>query len=487
VPSRLPPPGPAELIRIRELLRADEDGALSSAALRERDRTTGRELSRLAPRPLAQIMAWYDNHPQRHARIDSTTRGLIVTCMLLGVAAGAITAFASFFYDGGQRVNVLLILALFCVLPLLSIVVFVIAALSRDGLSAISSGQFGAIIARVAPGAKLAKIAGLAAGDAGPGMSKWLLLGWSQWLGLGYGTGALCAAMGLVLFTDLAFGWSTTLELSSDTLSGALRTIAWPWHAWLPQAVPDEALIKISRYFRLSTSAANDADPIVLARWWPFVVISMLCYGVLPRLITLIIAHRRLRAACAYALLADGHVLRLLQRMNTPLVRTDALQSEHASASSSPVQVFADLPAAGNWQLINWAAVPVQQTAFNRVLGRSQHHAQARDTHAAGGTRSSAQDAALIAQLSNDCSTDDTAAVLIIAKSWEPPTLELMDFIDALRTALPDRTVVALMPVAVVDGAPAAPGGAQQSIWQHALGQAQLPNVHAVALQEQSA
>ena len=214
---------------------------------------------------------------------------------------------------------------------------------------------------------------------------------------------------------------------------------------------------------------------------------SMLCYGVLLRLITLTIAHRRLRAACAHALLTDGHVLRLLQRMNTPLVRTDALQSEHASASALPVQVFAELPAAANWQLINWAAVPVQQTAFDRVLGHSQHNTRVRDTHAAGGTRSSAQDAALIAQLSNDCSTDNTAAVLIIAKSWEPPTLELMDFIDALRTELPDRTIVAIMPVAVVDGAPAAPSGAHQLIWQHALGQAHLSNVHAVTLQEKSA
>ena len=153
----------------------------------------------------------------------TATRRLVVICLFLGLLTGAVAAFGSFFYDGGQRVNVLLILALFAVLPLLSILGFVIAGLSRDGLTAISSGQFGVIIARAVPGANLAKIAKLAAGDAGPGASKWLLLGWSQWLGLGYGAGALCVAMGLVLFTDLAFGWSTTLDLSTETMSSPVR------------------------------------------------------------------------------------------------------------------------------------------------------------------------------------------------------------------------------------------------------------------------
>jgi hypothetical protein len=441
----------------------------------------------LVKNPLAQVIAWYQKRDETAADLQASERGIVVACVLLGAVAGAITAFGSFFYDGGQRVNVLLLLALFAALPVLSMLGFALATCTRDGFAAISTGQFGAIIARLVRVQSLRKIAGLASGDAGPTVAKWLLLSWSQWLGLGYGAGALCVAMTLVLFTDLAFGWSTTLELSTDTVLGATRAVAMPWHGWLPLAAPDEALIKASRYFRLSTNAGIEADPIQLARWWPFVLMSMFCYGLLPRLLTLTVAHWRLRAACAQALLADAHVRRLLQRMNTPLVRTESLQSERPLESSAAETVFADLPAGKDWQVVNWAAVPIAQTALDRLLGDALQAAGARSAHVAGGTRSSAQDSELIAQLADDTRSDNAPAVLIIAKSWEPPTLELMDFIGALRAALADDATVAIMPIAVVDGAPAAPGAAHQLTWQHTLGQAQLPNVHAVALRSAQA
>jgi hypothetical protein len=479
VPSRLAPPDPAELIRIRELLHADEEDATSSsslAALNERDRAIGRETGSLANHPLTQVMTWYRTRDPNPVQRNSAGRGLVMGCVLLGAAAGAVTAFGSFFYDGGQRVNVLLILALFCVLPLLSVAGFVLATFSRDGFATISGGQFGAIIARVLPGENLASFGRLAGGDAGSGMSKWLLLGWSQWLGLGYGLGALCVAMALVLFTDLAFGWSSTIELSTQTLLRIVHTFALPWHSALPQAVPDETLIGISRYFRLSSGTAMNADPVALARWWPFLMMAMLFYGVLTRVMTLATVRWRLRVACSEALLADASVMRLRQRMNTPLVRTQSLQQERRSNAEEAIPVFADLPAASDWQVVNWAEVPMPPDALDELVNIAVNHTAGQ----AGGARSSAQDRELIVRLV-DCAAP---AVLIIAKSWEPPTLDLLDFIAAVRTALEPGAIVAVMPVAVVDAELAAPNSAHRETWQLALGQAHLGNVHAVDLQQ---
>lgn len=479
MPSRLAPPGPAELIRIRELLHTDEEDATSSSsltALNERDRAIGRETASLADDPLAHVMAWYRARDPQPMQRSAAGRALVMGCVLLGAAAGAVTAFGSFFYDGGQRVNVLLILALFCVLPLLSVAGFVLATFSRDGFAAISGGQFGAIIARVLPGENLAALGRLAAGDAGPGVSKWLLLGWSQWLGLGYGLGALCVAMALVLFTDLAFGWSSTIELSTQTLLCIVHTLALPWHSALPQAVPDETLIGISRYFRLNSGTTMDADPVALARWWPFLMMAMLFYGVLTRVMTLATVRWRLRVACCESLLADARVMRLRQRMNTPLVRTQSLQQERRPNAAESLRVFADLPAVSDWQVLNWAEVPAPPDAVDELLNTATNHT----TWPAGGARSSAQDRELIVRLV-DCAAP---AVLIIAKAWEPPTLDLLDFIEALRTALEPGAIVAVMPVAIVNGALAAPDKAHRETWQLALGQAHLGNVHAVDLQQ---
>ena len=143
-------------------------------------------------------------------------------CALAGAAAGAATALGAFWYDGSGRVNVLLLLALFVGLPLLTLVLFAAAALSRRGLRAINAGRLGTLLARMLPAGGARALARVAAGEHGAGPAKWSVLCWSQWLGLGYGAGAVAAALALVLFTDLAFGWATTLDVDP----GAVQRLA---------------------------------------------------------------------------------------------------------------------------------------------------------------------------------------------------------------------------------------------------------------------
>jgi hypothetical protein len=66
--------------------------------------------------------------------------------------------------------------------------------------------------------------------------------------------------------------------------------------------------------------------------------------------------------------------------------------------------------------------------------------------------------------------------VAVLVKSWEPPLLELQDFLRALRDAVGDGRVVALVPVARgAQGEPAAPGDGALAPWRRAVEQSGDP------------
>ena len=379
---------------------------------------------------------------------------------MIGVLIGASSAAAVFFYDGGGRVNVLAVLGIFVLLPLLTLVLFVLSAASRNPPGGLHLGQLGRIVIRLLPVPGAHGLAALAGGRAGARVSRWLLLCWSQWLALGFSIGALACAFALVLFSDIAFGWSTTLAVEPAQIAALAHALAWPWASLAPAAVPDAALVDTSRYFRLAFAGAMRPDPAALGRWWPFVLLCMLCYGVIPRLFTLALARRRLRAACTAALLADRRVRALLDRMNTPLVETRAPNAETRADAPPAPAALADLPPADGYRVVNWAALPLDEAAIGRMLGASRLIA----SFTAGGNRSTTQDRELIGTLSGNGD-----AVLILTKAWEPPTLELIDFVGELRAALPARIALALAPVMVRDGAAAAAGQAPLATWQQAL------------------
>ena len=66
-----------------------------------------------------------------------------------------------------------------------------------------------------------------------------------------------------------------------------------------------------------------------------------------------------------------------------------------------------------------------------------------------------------------DAGGDDP--VLVIAKAWEPPVLELLDFLGELRQALGEARPILVVPLALGAGdRPAAPDASDALQWQRA-------------------
>ena len=84
----------------------------------------------------------------------------------------------------------------------------------------------------------------------------------------------------LLLFSDLAFGWSSTLVQNASVTATAVEWLAAPWRALWPAAVPTADMVAATHFQRIAPSAAK---PALAAQWWRFLMASLIFYNLLPR------------------------------------------------------------------------------------------------------------------------------------------------------------------------------------------------------------
>lgn len=162
---------------------------------------------------------------------------------------------------------------------------------------------------------------------------RWQMLVGLQGFWLLLGLGMLLGFWTLLLFTDLAFGWSSTLLNGEQSPLRLMQLMAAPW-AWLwPAAVPDAALLDATRYVRIDPQASSIERA---GDWWPFLMASLLFYNLLPRALLALVGLLRVR--------------QLKARRPGPAVRGesqgDGVKLERVNASS--------LSAWSNALVINW-------------------------------------------------------------------------------------------------------------------------------------
>jgi hypothetical protein len=277
-----------------------------------------------------------------------------------------------------------------------------------------------------------------------------------------------------VTFSDLAFAWSTTLQTDPAALQRYTDLLSAPWAGFFPDGRPSFDLIESTRYFRLKDGTFPAAtSPEGLGGWWPFLVMCMLVYGLLPRLATLLLARQRLRAALRQTFQHFPGASDLRARLNTELVETrsdepmlDRLDGLAATGEAVAVPEVAGLPAV----VVSWAAAAAEGTARPWVAGMSTMEVTA--WLEAGGARTPDQDEAVVAQVA----ADGEAAILVLVKAWEPPMGEVLDFLTALRRASrPDRSLLVAPLGTTPTGAPAAADPAQLDVWRRTLARAGDP------------
>ncbi|WP_428389822.1 DUF2868 domain-containing protein [Mucisphaera sp.] len=381
--------------------------------------------------------------------------GLLLLGLLLGLGvSGGLMA-----YSGERPVNVLPLIGFFVVLPLVLTGVMMVGVMTRawwpslpvlGDLAGLMSGArirlVGWMLGRQKPLEGRAnwvrEIPGLGR------VMHWQGLRWGLGLGLGFQLGGVLALTGAVVFSDVAFGWATTLEVSTESVSEWVATGASPWTWAWPEAGVSPELVALSRVYRGPGDVTGLGDlerdeALLLGGWWRFLLMAMLVYGLMPRVVAYGWVTWRLRSEALSVMVGLTGVRDVLLDLYEGGTRTseDGVSANHVpgAASESVVDPFpagvlfglgvsADLVPWRTWLRSDWS-----------------------------GVQGTLDDEAVIASLRRADAGSGQADVLVVVRGWEPPMGDVLDDLASLRRSLGEsgsRIVVVLL--AAADGLPEA-------------------------------
>lgn len=251
----------------------------------------------------------------------------------------------------------------------------------------------------------------------------WPVLIVTQIFALGFNAGLLVTILSWVRFSELAFGWSSTLE--EPRQDALVQAISSPW-AWAPLARPIAEQVKLSRINPAQKAA--DEDAAARRAWWPFVCYGIACYGFLPRAGLLVWAawkQRRTLAGIPFnhadsqALLARLGGLAIATGAPGPLLEKAEGIMPHAISANNECIVF----------------VPPEIAAPDAVLGEkvaARLHWQVAQTIRAEIDFLPACVSALD-MLSQAASAAREVSSVILIEDWQPPREAYLSFIHAVR------------------------------------------------------
>ncbi|MBN2506647.1 MAG: DUF2868 domain-containing protein [Verrucomicrobia bacterium] len=462
-------------------VQLQRDAGQPEAVLHRRERALARALVPWPRDRRALLAGWLDVLRRTEPILPGRQAGMAYRVVLLGLALlglgiGWGAAAAVFYYDGSRPVNVIHVLAVMVGAQLVLLVLLGIVLLPRrwlrhvpgavaiqEALAWFSPGQVVRLAWKRLPHDFYEPLRATLPQHAGnPWLAgrvrKWVIVFAAQSFAVAFNVGALAAALYLVTFSDLAFAWSTTLQPDVAVAHRLTRVLSAPWGWAAPEAVPSPELVRQTLYYRQS-GPPGGASPARWGEWWPFLVAALATYGLLPRVLLLGAAGWRLHAAVGRAFVEAPGAAVVVDRLNSALVSTQARDAEAGGAAGRSLEQGvgggagggtdaagdAAVAGAGAVCVINWGGVEVDDGVLQERIRESWRRPVAGLFHA-GGRMAVEADAQTIAHVA---ALPDQPAVALLVKSWEPPVLDVADFLHDLRGALGAARPVLVVPVAL--------------------------------------
>jgi hypothetical protein len=387
---------------------------------------------------LEQLLAWTKEHRVKLKKpllSEKFTSSLYNITLILGVIAfifGFVSGVGLLSYSGHEPVNIIYFIAMVVFLPLFTMFLTLISMFRAN------SSQ--SLLIHISPAFWMEKIVALFPKRVednlknlkiNPLLSNWIIIRRSQIVALFFSFGLLFSLLGVVATKDIAFAWSTTLNISAESFHSFLNTLALPWQYFFPSAVPSVELIEQSQYFRLgdklSQEMINNASK--LGEWWKFLLFATLFYAIVLRFIVYVLASFGLKRAIKKSFLTLDGVERLLKDMNEPIISTNAPKNEQkfVQQSSKYGQKVDSLDASYDF-VLGWAIPKSSLVAIADSMS-----VLTPKFFEVGGGNSLDEDNEIVHLAHGE--------ILLYVKAWEPPIMDFMDFLDSLSSSV-DKIVV---------------------------------------------
>ena len=470
-----------DLIDLEFFLDQDEGDDLDELAARDRKLfvALAAEAGENNLSPASLLRGWLNGRKKKFTRNeDNALPGQIWqelfsiffwSCLVGGLVSGGLLAFTFLSYSGTRPVNVAAYFTIFVVLEVVLFVLLIGLSLSRHLLGRGLEGSFfcrqmrrlfyaildkfrGKFVKRAVAGKSWpATIAGIRQLQQRYGsifIRPFFLL--VQVFGVWFNAGVLAATLLKVTGSDLAFSWQSTLQISSETVSALVRWISLPW-AWLglahccptPNQVEGSRLILKDGIYHLATPD--------LVSWWPFLCLSVLFYGLLPRLVLLFAGYIRQYRALAGLNFNHGRYRQLLHRMQTPTLSSKAREEKPDkqpgeekkrgdSADRQPAKSDLAKTTAPVLALVpdELYGEKLRQELADLIRERLAYQV-AEILPVWTLERSEEEELALIAETMTTAGSED---IVLLQEAWQPPIQEHLVFLGRLRRIIGKKPIL---------------------------------------------
>jgi len=395
---------------------------------------------------------------------EEVYRVVFYALAVIGFASGAGLAFSLLTYHGEKPLNISVYLGIFVVGQLTLILGFLILGFFRRRIKifneiSISYRIIGLIFTQIA--FRMARLLKHFPGEtrqhllAAMGLAKgkqtiygtafyWPLFILVQTVGVGFNLGVLVATMLRVMGRDLAFGWQSTIQLSSQAVYDMVRVIAIPWSWFVSAVMAHPTLEQIEGSKIVLKEGIYHLSTQNLVSWWPFLLLSVLCYGFLPRMILLGVGKVAQTRALSHLRLTHSSCEKLVIRMKTPSLTTTGCANGEARAPVMPGNSGDLEKGAGRWEhgkKGQGAVVLVPddlfeqspESALSARVGDMFGYVLLKKIKTGMDPET---DKRAIEALIEINETSGPLAVLILHEAWQPPIQETRLFIGAVRKAL---------------------------------------------------
>lgn len=411
MPDAARAPALADLQRISAQITADRE--LSMTALRQRDHAIGARCAFASDQ--ARLTCWLDAVvPQAQApatrRIDEAT---VAALLRVGALLAGLLVMLGFMLASDRAlVNVFVFLLLFVALQLLFAVAAGLVMLralrgGNPGVFALNPARL--VLAKAMPdGAALRDHAAVA---------RLLLLRYGQELGALFTLGAMLGFLGALAFTDFSFVWGSTFGISDAAVEGVTRVLGAPWSAWLPAAAVGPEMIAETRYQPALVDMASVSDASRRG-WWPFLLMCMVTYALLPRLLLWLGSRIAFRRELARALVRAPGAAAVLSRMRAPDVSTRATEADRDAAAPA-IDIDEGV------MLLDWAGA-LGEGDLARLDGLARVPP---DNRFAAGLGAPDDDRQVVEAINRY----RPETLLVAVRAWEPPMADLADVLADIR------------------------------------------------------
>ena len=276
----------------------------------------------------------------------------------------------------------------------------------------------------------------------------WTIFALVQSFGIAFNLGVIAATLIRVFTADLAFGWQSTIQLSSQAVHTLVRVLAAPW-AWIvPPGIAYPGLDQIEGSRMVLKDGIYHLVTADLVSWWPFLVCAVCVYGLLPRVILYATATLGQRSSISRLDYSTAGFDRIIMRMTRPAVSTygsavgDKTGREDEGAGAEKTNETLSIQGIPSIVLMPSDIIALADRDMLRQVAAETLGWDVVEVSAIQGEP--VLDQQVLASVS-DAFDKDVKGVVVVLEAWQPPIVETIEFIKALRQNLGKTARIAIL------------------------------------------